>query len=53
MNSEAGQTNIEYGLILVIFSIALIVLLTLVAGSVTGFYSNAADLVRGTITSSP
>jgi Flp pilus assembly pilin Flp len=50
--SEAGQTNIEYGLVIIILAIALIVLLTFMAGSVTDFYANAAELVREAFTKS-
>jgi Flp pilus assembly pilin Flp len=52
LQSEAGQTNTEYGFVLVIFSIALIGLLVFVAGNVTDFYENVAELVRWAFTSS-
>ena len=41
--SEHGQTTIEFGLILVFVSIAMIASLLLLAGGATGYYDTLAD----------
>jgi Flp pilus assembly pilin Flp len=46
MNAEAGQTTTEYGLILMILSIAVLLVMATVATSVTDLYQDAADLVH-------
>jgi Flp pilus assembly pilin Flp len=46
MQNEKGQTTTEYGLILVILSIAVLVVMATVAGSVTELYQDAAGLVH-------
>ena len=46
MNSESGQTTTEYGLILVIFSIALIVVLGVIAGSVNELFTDTEALIK-------
>jgi Flp pilus assembly pilin Flp len=47
--SERGQTNVEYGLILVIVSIAVVAVLALAAGSVIDLYENASTLVSALV----
>ena len=49
MRHEHGQTTTEYGLILVIFSIAVLVVLGVVAGSVNDLYTHAAALVHNAV----
>ncbi len=49
MDRESGQTTIEYGLVLVIFSIAVIAMFAVVAGSVTELYSDAQTLIHEAI----
>ena len=49
MNSESGQTTTEYGLILVIFSIAVIVVLGVIAGSVNDMFTDSEALIRDAI----
>ena len=46
MQNESGQTTTEYGLILVLLSIAAIAVLSVVAGSVNELYSDAELLIR-------
>jgi Flp pilus assembly pilin Flp len=46
MNSEAGQTTTEYGLILVVFSIAVIVVLGVIAGSVSDLFTDTEAIIR-------
>ena len=49
MQSEAGQTTAELGLILVIISIAAIVVLGVAAASVNDLYSETEALLRAAI----
>jgi len=51
MQDEKGQTTTEYGLILVILSIAVLFVMATVAGSVTGLYQDTADLVHTAVES--
>ncbi len=46
MHDEKGQTTTEYGLILMIVSIAAIGVLVIAAGSLQGLYQGAADAVH-------
>jgi Flp pilus assembly pilin Flp len=50
VNSEAGQTNTELGLILVILSLAVLVVATIVAGSVVDLFTHAGTLIDGALT---
>lgn len=47
---EAGQTLIEYGLILTLVSVTLIALLLLMAGDLNDFYSGFTDTVHDAVT---
>jgi len=51
MNNEQGQTTTEYGLILMIVSIAIIGVMVLAAGSLNDLYQNAATLVQNAVES--
>ena len=51
LNDERGQTTTEYGLILVILSIAAIGVLSIAAGSVVDLYQDASGLVGTAIDS--
>ncbi len=44
---EEGQTLIEYGLILVLIAIVVIVLLTAVGGSLNTIFANIRDVLGG------
>ncbi len=46
MHDENGQTTTEYGLILMILSIAVIDILAVAAGSLNGLYQDAATAVH-------
>lgn len=47
---EAGQTLVEYGLILALISIVAIVALGLIGDSVTGVFNDIADELGGSST---
>jgi Flp pilus assembly pilin Flp len=42
---DDGQTTLEFGLILMVVSTALIGMLTLMFGGLTGYYGKLADLL--------
>ncbi len=44
LDNERGQTLVEYALILLLISIALVASLGLVAGALDAFYSTASDM---------
>jgi Flp pilus assembly pilin Flp len=46
MQNEKGQTTTEYGLILMIVSVAVVGILVIAAGDLTDLYRNAANLVH-------
>jgi Flp pilus assembly pilin Flp len=45
--SESGQTTLEYGMVLVFVSIALIASLLLLAGGAQGYYQGLVDFLGG------
>ena len=49
MQDEKGQTTTEYGLILVIVSVAVIGILVIAAGSVNDLYTTASDAVHNAV----
>ena len=51
MNSEQGQTTTEYGLILMIVSIAVIGIMLMAAGNLLDLYQGASDLVHTAVES--
>lgn len=51
MRREAGQTTTEYGLILMIVSVAVLGILTIAAGSLTELYQSASDAVGSAVDS--
>ena len=42
---EDGQTTLEFGLVLMVVSTALLVMLTLMFGGLTAYYGKLADLL--------
>jgi Flp pilus assembly pilin Flp len=51
MKNEKGQTTTEYGLILMIVSVAVIAVMAIAVGSVTDLYTHAATLVHNAVQS--
>jgi Flp pilus assembly pilin Flp len=51
MNNEKGQTTTEYGLILMIVSVAVIGIMLIAVGNLTDLYENAATLVHNAVES--
>jgi Flp pilus assembly pilin Flp len=51
MENEKGQTTTEYGLILMIVSIAVIAVLAVAVGNLTSLFQNAGTLVHNAIAS--
>jgi Flp pilus assembly pilin Flp len=51
MQNEKGQTTTEYGLILMIVSIAVIGVLVVAAGSLANLYQDASNLVHTAVES--
>jgi Flp pilus assembly pilin Flp len=51
MQNENGQTNIEYGLVLMIVSIAIIGVMMLTVGNLTELYEHASTLVHNAVES--
>jgi len=47
VQDEEGQTLIEYGLILVLIAIVVIVLLTAIGGSLNLIFKNISDVLKG------
>jgi Flp pilus assembly pilin Flp len=46
MQNEKGQTTTEYGLILMIVSVAVLVIMVVAAGSLQDLYQGAGDVVH-------
>lgn len=46
MQSEKGQTTTEYGLILMIVSVAVIAVMVIATGSLVELYQGAGDVVH-------
>jgi Flp pilus assembly pilin Flp len=49
MQNEKGQTTTEYGLILMIVSVAVLVIMVVAAGSLMGLYQGAEDAVHAAV----
>jgi Flp pilus assembly pilin Flp len=49
MQNEKGQTTTEYGLLVMIVSIAVIGILALTAGSLQDLYQGAGDVVHAAV----
>ena len=48
-NNEKGQTTTEYGLILMIVSVAIIGVMVITAGSLHDLYQGAGDVVHAAV----